>query len=84
MWRALFLAIGLSCCLLGLEAMAVEKAVLRKDSRITPNVALGIQQSAGEVGRLELTPPNWAPWGLVAAGVVTILYSFSIPKRVRG
>lgn len=83
MWRALFLAIGITFCTLGVEAMAIDKAVLRDGSRFPPNVALGIQQS-NQLGRVELVPPKWAPWGLVSAGVVTLLYSFTIPRRVRG
>ena len=87
MWRAFFLAIGISCCLLGMEAMAIDKAVLNVQgklaSRLADRQALGIQQT-GSIGRLELVPPDWAPWSLISGGVVVILYSFSIPRRVRG
>jgi len=84
MWRAMFLALGIYCCLLGVKAIAIEKAVLR------PNVAASVEQNStfgiervGTTGRVEVRPPEWAPWSLLSVGVVVILYSFSIPNRVR-
>ncbi|HZZ71690.1 MAG TPA: hypothetical protein VFE24_05520 [Pirellulales bacterium] len=32
----------------------------------------------------DLNPPEWAPWSLMSAGAVIILYSFTIPKRIAG
>jgi hypothetical protein len=70
MWRSFFLAVGVYVCLLGVQAMAVERAVLK------PEVAseVGVQR--------EITPPDWAPWSLMATGAVVVLYSFTIPQRV--
>ena len=72
MWRSFFLAVGVYVCLLGVQAIAVERAVLK------PEVAseVGVQR--------EIAPPDWAPWGLMAAGAVVVLYSFTIPQRVGG
>jgi hypothetical protein len=72
MWRSFFLAMGAYCCLLGVEALAVEKAVV-KISPTNPQSAVR-----------EVIPPDWAPWGLLGAGAVVVLYSFSIPQRVNG
>jgi hypothetical protein len=72
MWRSFFLAIGAYCCLLGVEALAVEKAVVK----VNPGQA----QSAVR----EVIPPDWAPWSLLGTGAVVVLYSFSIPQRVGG
>jgi hypothetical protein len=72
MWRSFFLAIGAYACLLGVEALAIEKAVLKVD----PNNA----QSSWR----EISPPEWAPWILLAGGAVVMLYSFTIPQRVSG
>lgn len=87
MWRAFFLAIGISCCVLGMEAIAIEKAVLNASDpvvgRLASKGALGIRRTP-PAGTVELKPPEWAPWMLISSGVVVILYSFSIPKRVRG
>lgn len=72
MWRAFFLAVGAYCCLLGVESLAVERAVMK------PEVQNGqvVKQSR------EVTPPEWAPWSLMAGGAVVALYSFTIPRRV--
>jgi hypothetical protein len=72
MWRSFFLAIGAYCCLLGVEALAVEKAVLK----VNPNTS----QSATR----EVIPPDWAPWSLLGTGAVVVLYSFTVPQRVGG
>jgi len=71
MWRSFFLAIGAYCCLLGVEALAVEKAVLKDPSK---------PQSTWR----EVAPPEWAPWSLLGTGAVVMLYSFTIPQRVNG
>jgi hypothetical protein len=71
MWRSLFLAVGAYCCLLGLEALTVEKAVLKVDS-------------GGQPAWREVVPPEWAPWGMLAGGAIVMLYSFTVPQRVHG
>ncbi|MEX0641226.1 MAG: hypothetical protein WD468_00915 [Pirellulales bacterium] len=72
MWRSFFLALGAYCCLLGVEALALERAVLKADT-------MGAQSSWREI-----VPPDWAPWSLMGAGAVVMLYSFTIPQRVNG
>lgn len=74
MWRAFFLAVGAYCCLLGAEALAIERAVLK------PKVSNGQVVAEGR----HITPPEWAPWSLMAGGAVVALYSFTIPRRVGG
>ena len=36
------------------------------------------------IEQTEVVPPEWAPWSLMGAGAVVVLYSFTIPKRVGG
>ncbi|QEG37878.1 hypothetical protein [Bythopirellula goksoeyrii] len=74
MWRSLFLAFGAYTCLLGVETLAVEKAVLKKPP----------QGQRRLIDRDEIVPPDWAPWSLLASGAVVTLYSFTIPRRVGG
>ncbi len=74
MWRSLFLALGAYTCLLGVEALALERAVLKKPENA----------SAQEVEAKVITPPEWAPWSLMATGAVVVLYSFTLPKRAKG
>jgi hypothetical protein len=87
MWRAFFLGIGISLCLFGVEAMGIEKAVLNSQDGLVGALvsrgALGVTQSPAG-GQPELVPAEWAPWGLISMGVVVILYSFSLPRRVWG
>ncbi len=72
MWRSLFIALGAYCCLLGVEALALEKAVLKR-----------AEGASTEITQQEIVPPDWAPWSLMACGAVVVLYSFTIPKRVK-
>jgi hypothetical protein len=37
----------------------------------------------GTSARREISPPDWAPWTLMSGGAVVMLYSFTLPKRVR-
>ena len=74
MWRALFLAFGAYTCLLGVEALAIERAVLKQPA----------QGQKRLIDADEIVPPEWAPWSLMASGAVVVLYSFTIPRRVGG
>jgi hypothetical protein len=56
-----------------LDCLAIDKAVLGGSQEQSP-FAL---QSAREV-----IPPEWAPWTLMSAGAVVMLYSFTIPRRM--
>lgn len=72
MFRSLVLALGAYSCLLGVEALAVERAVLKK-----PEGSSSAEQKV-------IVPPPWAPWSLLAGGAVTVLYTFTIPRRLNG
>jgi hypothetical protein len=32
----------------------------------------------------ELIPPEWIPWSLLSTGTVVMLYSFTLPKKIKG
>ena len=81
MFRAFFLAIGIFACIVGGECLAMEKAVLRTQSAEPTFMERTLGQTP--IGRREIAPPPWAPWSLMAGGAVTILYSFTIPRRVK-
>ena len=70
MFRSLFLALGVYSCLLGVEALAVEQAVLKKT------------EGSAAAAPKTVAPPDWAPWSLMGGGAVVVLYSFTIPRRV--
>jgi hypothetical protein len=77
MWRAFFLALGIYCCVLGAECLLIEKATLTGRSDRQGALGLGIGAP-----KRELVPSEWAPWSLLSAGAVTILYSFTLPQRL--
>ena len=68
MWRALFLALGISCMIVGAEGLALDSATLK---------------SWVADGKRVINLDTWMPWSLLSAGAIVILYSFTIPKRVR-
>lgn len=74
MWRSFFLAVGVYTCLLGAEALVIQKAVLkpqmRGDQIVTP--------------ARDLAPPDWAPWSLLAGGSVVVLYSLTLMRAKGG
>lgn len=73
MWRSFFLAIGVFTILLGAECLAVETVTFK------PKTSNG---QVVEPARTVRTP-EWAPWSLMGAGAVVVLYSFTLPKRVK-
>lgn len=79
MWRAFFLAIGAFTCILGAECLLIDKAVLHARHEPAP----GFTNAFNAGRRREFVPPDWAPWSLLSAGAVTMLYSFTLPKRVK-
>ncbi|MBN2476799.1 MAG: hypothetical protein JXB62_19475 [Pirellulales bacterium] len=82
MWRSLFLALGVSAIILGVECFAVETIQLK--AREAPPPPSTPWDTAPKVGpRKMIAPPSWAPWTLVSAGAVVCLYSFTIPARVK-
>ena len=81
MWRAFFLAIGICCCAIGVECLLIDKAMIITASDSAPAGSYGHTNAP----RLrEFAPPEWAPWSLLAVGAVVMIYSFTIPSRVKG
>ncbi len=74
MWRSFFLAVGAYTCLLGLEALAINKAVLK------PQVRSGQVVSPAR----DVVPPEWAPWSFLAGGTIVVLYSLTLMRQKSG
>jgi len=82
MWRAFFLALGISAMILGGECFCVETVTLKR--REAPPPPSSPWDTAPKVGPYKtFTPPDWAPWSLVSAGAIICLYSFTLPQRVK-
>lgn len=75
MFRSFFLALGLSTFILGLECLVIDKAVLKSRGGMVEDAAVSYR---------EVTPPEWAPWSLLSGGAVVMLYSFTVPAKMRG
>jgi hypothetical protein len=85
--RSFLLAVAVTLCLLGLECLAIKRATLSLDapggtsasnydySFLDPSLAA----AAGPTRRV-IEPPEWAPFGLLSAGIVLLLYSKSMPS----
>ena len=73
MFRAFFLAIGVTAFILGLECLVLDKAVLKNTA----------EAAAEQMGSRVITPAEWAPWSLLSGGAVIILYSFTLPAKMR-
>jgi hypothetical protein len=84
MWRAFFLAIGISLVIIGAQCLVVDKVVLAHGApaEVKQNAGLFGTEATPSAGGKELTAPDWAPWSLMASGAVVIIYSFTVPKRV--
>lgn len=70
MWRAFFMAIGISLALIGVECLVLERAVLH-DHEAQASASSFMPSSGGRT----IEPPEWAPWSFLSAGTVITLYS---------
>ncbi len=86
MWRSFFLAIGICLCIVGAECLVIERAYLKPQQRrpAEPTSVSLFGRTPAAPPRREWTPPEWAPWSLLSAGAVIVLYSFTLPRRMAG
>jgi len=82
MWRALFLAVGTYLVLLGAQCLFVQKFVLKAQETVAVQSSTSGESSTA-TRKKEMNPPPWAPWSLMSSGVVTCIYSFTVPARVK-
>jgi hypothetical protein len=83
MWRACFMAIGVSLCILGGECLIFEKAVLHSQQQDAASSMVGMPYLSAvstESGSSEVKFPDWAPWTLISAGTVVVCYSLTVAK----
>lgn len=82
MWRAFFMALGISLCILGGECLLVHKFVMAGEQpppQAVPATFFGAVPPPAASSR-EIEPADWAPWTLLSAGVVIILYALTVNK----
>jgi hypothetical protein len=66
MWKTFCLAGGIFACLIGLEMLLIDSAMLRP--------------LHGQGNPRMFTAPDWAPWTLLSVGAVTILHFCTLPR----
>jgi hypothetical protein len=74
MWRAFFLAIGITAALVGAQCLVLDRAILVQRAPATPG---------GPPPMREIVPPDWAAWSLISGGAVVVLYSFTVPRKLQ-
>ena len=84
MWKSFFLAVGIMMCIVGVECMLIERATLTDSAALTHNVSMSPDAGRPMVVNKDVVPPEWAPWSLMSTGVVVIIYSFTLARRVTG
>lgn len=75
MWRAVFLAVGVILCILGLECLVVDSVVVASPPEIDSVRAAG---GGLPSGHKVIEPPGWAPWSLLSGGTIVILYALTM------
>jgi hypothetical protein len=79
----MFLAMGVYLVLLGAQCLVVQRFVLRAQETVVQQSGLLGGEKTEVTRKKELIPPPWAPWSLMSSGVVTCIYSFTVPARVK-
>ena len=86
MWRAVFLAVGITMCIVGLECFFIEKAVLADSpkpmSRKMTATASALLKPRKEPD--EVVTKEWMPWSFLSGGAIIILYTITLPSRLQG
>jgi hypothetical protein len=80
MWRAFFMAVGISCCVLGAECLVTDRFILASEAKPSVNNSF----FAAPQKKREFIPPESAPWSLLSVGAIAILYSLALPKPSTG
>ncbi|MFM8577776.1 MAG: hypothetical protein ACKOCN_03095 [Planctomycetaceae bacterium] len=68
MWKSMFLATGIFACILGVELLLIDSAVI-----LPPD---------GQGSGSSVTTPDWVPWSLISAGAITVLHFVSFPRKL--
>ncbi len=83
MWRALFLAIGLSLFILGVECLAVSRFTFKAKADKVEQKTIQAPPPGLAKHRV-LVVGDHAPWSLMGLGAVVVIYAYDLPKRMKG
>lgn len=82
MWRSIFLALGIMAIVIGAECLIIDSAHLYSAGGTKASSFINPADSPSTSTRV-WRPKEWMPWLMLAAGAITILYAFTLPKRFR-
>ena len=66
MWKSFCLAAGIFACILGVEMLLIDSAL--------------VLPVHGGGGPRTFTAPDWAPWTLLSVGAVTVMQFVTLPR----
>lgn len=87
MWRSFFMAVAISVIILGAECLVLNRVVLTKQV-VASDPRPGLEEywgdpllsSGPQIVNRTVVPPEWAPWSLLSAGAVMMLYAISLRR----
>ena len=82
MWRSIFIAVGIMAIVLGLECLVIDSADLYAAGETNASSFLNPADTPA-ISTREWRPKEWFPWAVLTAGVITVLYAFTLPGRFR-
>ncbi|TWU04228.1 hypothetical protein [Stieleria varia] len=82
MWRSLFIALGIMAIIVGIECLLIDSASFYSRSSTT---AVDFLDPSGAPSKSITTwkPKEWFPWLVLSVGTLVVIYSFTIPNRIR-
>lgn len=95
-WRALFLALGITMIFLGSQLFFVEQIEVRRlrpvqaaNTTTNSGYDLPFQQASFQQPKpvsptVTISRKEWMPWSLLAVGSIVVIYTFTIPGRGSG
>jgi hypothetical protein len=83
MWRSMFLAIGVYMVLLGVQCLGVQKFVLKETQTVVEPVGV-LGEMKAVTSHREYSPQPWVPYSLMTTGVVVCIYTYTLPRLVKG
>ena len=82
MLRSIFFTLGLFVLIWGLMFVLVDRVLIAADIPAVDRFPLWeLIASRTDNQMHEISPPDWAAFGMMAMGTLTMLYSISLPKK---
>jgi hypothetical protein len=80
MWRSFFIALGIMAIIVGFESLVIDSANFYSSRGSTAKEFVDPSSVSGQ-SIVTWQPKEWFPWMVLSAGSLTVIYSFTLPKR---